>query len=125
MAVFSSMKSLADTLEGFESDNYNREALAMKIKNAKSSKQRDSIMCVLSGCMYFNLICDMDTDMCVPYWRRKEERDRMSQVLHHPVFLSNPLEAVLGHLEATLPPAPRKDTVQSMKDSSMPQRKQR
>ena len=51
MAVFSSMKSLADSLEGFGSGDHNSESLAMKIKSAKSSKQRDSIMCVCLGCV--------------------------------------------------------------------------
>jgi hypothetical protein len=65
-------------------------------------------MCVFHG--------DLNADLRMPYTCRREERDRMSQVLHHPTFLSNPLEAVLGHLEATLPPAPTRNGVQSMKE---------
>eukprot|EP00889_Picochlorum_renovo_P001975 jgi/Picre1/29005/NNA_004399.t1 len=71
------MKSLAETLGDFGQ----HDSLAMKVTTVKTAKQRDRIL--------------------------QEEKERMSQVYGHPVFQSDPLKAVLGHLEATLPPPPR------------------
>lgn len=78
------MKSLADTLDAL-SDQYSgsRRDLAMKIKHVTTSKQRDTIM--------------------------KEERSRMSEVLNHPMFIANPLGAIMSHLEATLPSSTSED----------------
>lgn len=73
------MKSLADTLEDFSAQYTGSRDLSMKVRRVTTSKQRESIM--------------------------KEEKSRMSEVLHHPVFMANPLGAILSHLEATLPPA--------------------
>lgn len=73
------MKRLADTLEDFSVQYTGDRDLSMKINRVKTSKQRDKVM--------------------------KEERSRMSEVLHHPVFLANPLGAIMSHLEATLPTA--------------------
>ncbi|KAI8105295.1 hypothetical protein M9435_000462 [Picochlorum sp. BPE23] len=70
------MKSLAETLGDFGQ----HDSLAMKVTTVKTAKQRDRIL--------------------------QEEKERMSQVYGHPVFQSDPLKAVLGHLEATLPPPP-------------------
>jgi len=71
------MKSLADTLSDFSAEYTKSRDLAMKINRVTTSKQRDKIM--------------------------QEERSRMSEVLHHPVFVANPLGAIMSHLEATLP----------------------
>ena len=76
------MKSLADTLEDFSAEYTGERDLSMKINRVTTSKQRDSIM--------------------------KEERSRMSEVLHNPVFMANPLGAIMSHLEATLPTASSK-----------------
>lgn len=79
------MKSLADTLQGFTAEYTGTRDLGMKIKEIKTSKQRENIM--------------------------KEERSRMSEVLHHPVFVANPLGAVMSHLEAILPAPVHKSTM--------------
>jgi hypothetical protein len=54
--------------------------LAMKIKTVKSLKDRERIMA--------------------------DERERMQMVFRAQEFQSNPLKAIIGHLEATLPPPP-------------------
>lgn len=54
--------------------------LSMKTKTVKSLKDRERIMA--------------------------DERERMQMVLRAPQFQSDPLKAIIGHLEATLPPPP-------------------
>jgi len=56
--------------------------LAMKIKTVKSLKDRERIMA--------------------------DERERMQMVFSNSVFQSDPLKAIIGHLEATLPPPPNR-----------------
>ncbi|KAF5839988.1 hypothetical protein DUNSADRAFT_18148 [Dunaliella salina] len=42
-----------------------------------------------------------------------QESSRMQQVLKHPVFKANPLQAITNHLKATLPAAPPPESLSS------------
>lgn len=68
--------------------------------------------------MALSLMCFIATDErkfathlgCVPYCPvvlcREKETARLQQVMHHPVFKSNPIQAITNHLKASLPPPP-------------------
>jgi hypothetical protein len=99
------MKSLAETLGDFGQ----HDSLAMKVTTVKTAKQRDRILYVFLTIFVHGVYINTN-DICVLLLLllcRQEEKERMSQVYGHPVFQSDPLKAVLGHLEATLPPPPR------------------
>ena len=74
--LFPSLADMAVSLGNLGEHN----DLAMKIKTVKSLKDRERIMA--------------------------DERERMQMVFRAPEFQSNPLKAIMGHLEATLPPPP-------------------
>ena len=102
------MNKLAETLGDFA--EYGN--LALNVKPITSSKQRERVMCV--DCFFLHNVLDREPE-CKCYHPcmngahcicRKEEGMRMKQVLEHPVFQQDPLQAVMTHLEATLPPAP-------------------
>ena len=54
---------------------------------------------------------------------RVEEKGRMHQVLQHPVYRANPLQAIANHLQNTLPPPPSAPSPAAVQQSQQQRRK--